>query len=158
MAAQRSALEEGPRYAPLQQGFHHLGYFPFYRDIGSPFPSPVHALISNGWVQSSQPTSTTTLSSSLSGLTHAMSSLSSPRTVPIALSTVAMLLLCFWNKLLGIGVEDKTHRHRLTRRGVHLPSANCVHTPTFRMDCSFILFIRIQLISSSQHLERCAPL
>ena len=98
-------------------------YSPFYRDIGFPFPSPVHALISDGWVQPSQPTPTPTLSSSLSGclLAHAMSGISS-LTVPIALSAVAMFLLYFWNELLGIGVEDKTHRHRLTQPAVHLPS------------------------------------
>ena len=99
-------------------------YFSFYRDIGSPFPSPVHALISDGWVQPSQPTPTPALSSSLSGclLTNAMPSLSSPHAVPIALSAVAVLLLCFWNELLGIEVEDKTHHHHPTQPVVHLTS------------------------------------
>ena len=32
-----------------------FSYSPFYRDIGSLFPSPVHALISDGWVQPSSP-------------------------------------------------------------------------------------------------------
>ena len=84
-------------------------YFPFYRDIGFSFPSPVHALISDGWVQPSQPTPNPTLSSSLSVylLTHAMSSLSCLHIVPIALSAVAMFLLCFWNELIASGLKMK---------------------------------------------------
>ena len=56
-------------------------YFPFYRDIGFSFPSPVHALISDGWVQPSQPTPTPTLSSSLSVFAY-------PRYVQPLLSTL----------------------------------------------------------------------
>ena len=99
-------------------------YSPFYRDTGSPFDGQVQALISNCWVQPSQPTPTPTIASSLSGclLTHVMSSLSSLHTIPIALSAVAMFLLCFWNELLGIRVEDRTHRHRLTQPAVHVRS------------------------------------
>ena len=98
-----------------------LPYYLFYRDMGSPFPSPVHTLISDGRPSQPQPPG---ISSSRSGclLTHAMSSLSSLHTVPKALSAVAIFLLCFWNELLGIGVEDKTHRHCITQPAVHLPS------------------------------------
>ena len=123
-ASRASTLASRLVIRPLRLFLSFFPYSPFYRDIGSPFPSPVHALISDGWVQPSQPTPTPTLSSLLSGclLTHAMSSLSSLPTVPIALSAVAMFLVCFWNELLGTGVEDKTHRHRLTQPAVHLPS------------------------------------
>ena len=78
--------------------------FFFHRDIGCPFPSPGHALISDGWVHPSQPPPT-----SVSGclLTHTKPSLS-PQAVPIALSAVAMLSLCFWNELLGISPPHRS--------------------------------------------------
>ena len=81
----------------------------------------MHALVSDCWVQPSQPTPTPALSSSPSGclLTHAMPNLSSPHQAscmcplhsPLLL---AMLLLCYTNELLGIGVGNKTHLHRPT--------------------------------------------
>ena len=36
-----------------------------------------------------------------------------PHAVPITLSVVAVLLLCCWNKFLGIRVENKNHLHDL---------------------------------------------
>ena len=68
---------------------------------GSLFRTSVYAFVSNGWVQPSQAISTPTLfSSSLSWclLTHTMPSLFSPHALPLTLSAVAMLLLCFASK------------------------------------------------------------
>ena len=64
-------------------------------DVGSLFLTSVHAFVSNGWVQPSQPIPSPTLSSSMSwlSLTHAMPSLSPHHAALITFSVVAMLLL-----------------------------------------------------------------
>ena len=53
-----------PSFSPFSSRF---PYFPFYPYIGSPFPILVHAFISDGWVQPSQPTPTPAFSSFPSG-------------------------------------------------------------------------------------------
>ena len=85
---------------------------------------PVNVLVSDSWVQPSQPIPTPTLSSSLSGclLTHAMPSLFSAQAVAIALSAVGIPLLFFCNELIDIGVANILHHDRPTQPVVHLPS------------------------------------
>ena len=100
-------------------------YSPFYRDIGFPFPSPVHALISDGWVQPSQPTPTPTLSSLLSGclLTHAMSSLSSTHCTHSALRCGDVPPLLFGMNSSASGLKIKriataSHSQQFTYQAV----------------------------------------
>ena len=46
---------------------------------------------------------------------------SPPQAVPTTLSGVVVLLLSCWNELLGIRVDNKTHRHHPALSVRHLP-------------------------------------
>ncbi|MEP5731792.1 MAG: hypothetical protein ABJL67_20730, partial [Sulfitobacter sp.] len=87
------------------------------------FLRPARGVESIGGVQSFPPIPTPTLSSLLSEclLTHAVASLSSPQAVPITLYALAMLLVCCWNEVIGIGVENKTH--------LNYPASSKFHPP-----------------------------